>query len=196
VLREVVVAGAAWLTVRQAGAPLRRAVRERVLTQVTSNGYVAEAATTVPMTVLTLFCVTVALRPVQALLTSVYVHSRRTTGGPLMYRRPSPPALAVSVALLPARAHAVLPRPGGDLHPVPGGQLALDAAEVGLDGGQSDVQFGRHLFVGAAAGDQSYDVQLTCGERCTSRSTADVGQQLACVRTGGLPVESVTVAAL
>ncbi|MEU9190851.1 hypothetical protein AB0D14_41420 [Streptomyces sp. NPDC048484] len=51
-------------------------MHEVVLTEVTSNGYVAEAATTVPTTMLTLFCVTVTRRPMQTLLASVYVRLR------------------------------------------------------------------------------------------------------------------------
>ncbi|MBT2413275.1 hypothetical protein J7I94_22385 [Streptomyces sp. ISL-12] len=47
------------------------------MTHVTSNGHVAEAAATAPpATTLTLFRVTVRLRPVRTLLTAVHVRPR------------------------------------------------------------------------------------------------------------------------
>ncbi|GGS53424.1 hypothetical protein AB0E75_30930 [Streptomyces griseoviridis] len=71
------VAGAVWLSAWRAVTPLRPVLREAVLTHVTSNGYVAEAAATVlPAMTLTLLCVTVCLHPAQTLLTAVYVRLR------------------------------------------------------------------------------------------------------------------------
>ncbi|WP_395575095.1 hypothetical protein [Streptomyces sp. BK79] len=71
------VAVAVWLSAWRAVTPLRPVLREAVLAHVTSNGYAAEAAATVlPAMTLTLLCVTVCLRPVQTLLTAVYVRLR------------------------------------------------------------------------------------------------------------------------
>jgi sirohydrochlorin ferrochelatase len=64
-------------------------------------------------------------------------------------------------ALISSRLRdAVLPGPGGDLHPVTQPELALDAGQVGLDRAQRDEKLGRDLRIGPASGDGADDVGL------------------------------------
>ncbi|MGV2920877.1 hypothetical protein [Streptomyces alfalfae] len=70
-------AGAVWLLVRRAAAPLHAVVRDTVLTHVTPNTYVAYAAGELaPVAAAALLCAALALPPAHTCLTAAYLRLR------------------------------------------------------------------------------------------------------------------------